>query len=65
MYNHPFKYIQWLASHNPNSKLAKLPFVKGAEYNEDGVKLLQSLEAMEATKNSFRPTELIGPRGKK
>lgn len=64
LYNHPFKYIQWLASHNPDSKLAKLPFVKGAEYNEDGVKLLQSLEAMEATKNSFRPTELIGPRGR-
>jgi hypothetical protein len=61
LYNHPFKYIQWLASHNPNSKLAKLPFVKGAEYNEDGVQLLQSLEAMEASYNTFKPTDLIGP----
>ena len=64
LYNHPFKYVQWLASHNPNSKLAKLPFIKGAEYNDDGVQLLQSLEAMEAAKNSFKPTELIGPSSK-
>lgn len=71
IYNHPFKYIQWLAAHDPNSKvgkvISKIPLerIRKAEYSEDGVNLLASIEAMEATKNSFRATEMFGPASKK
>ena len=62
LYNHPFKYMQWLASHDPNAKWVKLiPGLKGAKYNDDGVELMASLEAMEATKNSFKVTDFFGP----
>ena len=62
-YNHPFKTMQWLAAHNPNSKvgkfLDKLPLQKvtGAQ---DGVELMQSMEAMEAAR-FFKLSEMIGP----
>jgi len=72
IYNHPFKYIQWLAAHDPNSKvgkvISKIPLdrIRKAEYSDDGVELLASIEAIEASKNSFKATELFGPsRNKK
>ena len=61
-YNNPFKTIQWIASHDPNSKIGKvlnaLPFKKAKV--TDGQELLMSLEAQEAAR-IMKFTDLIGP----
>jgi hypothetical protein len=62
LYNHPFRYIQWLSAHNPKDpwflSLRKLPGIKKA--NADGVELLSSQEAMKAAQQTFLSSDFLG-----
>ena len=62
LYNHPFRYIQWLSAHNPKEpwflSLRKLPGIKKA--NADGVELLSSQEAMKAAQQTFLSSDFLG-----
>ena len=70
IYNKPISYLQWLAAHNPNSRvgkiLEKMPLSKyeGAKYNEDAVDFLMQEEVIEAMQKTYNVSD-IGPAARK
>ena len=70
IYNRPYEYFQWLAAHNPNSRVGKilesLPFskYKGAQYNPDAVDFLMQEEVMEAMQKTMRYEDIAGGANK-
>lgn len=70
IYNRPYEYFQWLAAHNPNSRVGKilesLPFskYKGAQYNPDAVDFLMQEEVMEAMQKTMRYEDMAGGANK-